>query len=499
MSFLRSLLGSSEKGSSSKDLLGFDLLYQLTYLSSIAAAGIPRNQIFALAAELPCTTAVYFREVDQMVHAMKYQYSEACRMVGETAEHEEIRGLFLRMSSALASGEREKDFMQHEAEVQAELYGNEYERKMDTLQKWTDSYVALMVSVALIIVVASISTIIYDIGTSVITGMVLSMVLVSGLGAWVIYRTAPRELKTLNGPLGAASQRWSRRLFQALFPTATVLGSLALVMGVDPGWVLTGVGLGIIPVGVAGAVLDRAIGKRDMDMSAFMRALGTTATAMGTTPTEALGRMDLRSVNTLAKPVTRLETMLQARIAPPVCWERFVEDTGSELIRRGVQVFMGGISLGGDAEEVGARAAMLTMKVNLLRAKRSLVSSSFKFLSVAMHVVIVFLLLFILEVVDGFRTLIQSAGISDTAGGGGLAAEAALTFGFQNVVYLRELLVPVLIVLSVINAVAPKVTEGGYSHTIFGYVGMMFLATGMDMLVTPILARSIFNISASPI
>ena len=136
-----------------------------------------------------------------MVEGLNYQYSEACRAVGEDAENRVVRSLFLRLSSALSSGEREQDFMMNEAEIQAELYGNEYERKLETLQKWTDSYVALMISVALIIVVAAISMVIYDVGTTFVLGMVVVMLLVSAGGAWVIYRTAPREIKALMKPL----------------------------------------------------------------------------------------------------------------------------------------------------------------------------------------------------------------------------------------------------------------------------------------------------------
>lgn len=495
MSSSKSSRGRSRKGSSKGELLGFDLLYQLTYLSAVAAAGIPRSQMFQRAAKLPCTTAGYFHEVDRLAQSMNYQYAEACRLVGESVKEQEVKSLLLRMSSSLATGEPAPDFMNREAHVQAEAYGNAYEGKLESLRKWSDAYIALMVSTALIIVVAAISTVIYDMGTGFVTGLVTVMIGISGLGAWIIYRTAPREIKTLNGTEGLKSQRLPRMLLLSLLPGALVMGALAALAGMSIGWVLAVVGAMLLPIGVVGWRLDNAVSKQDNDISSFIRALGATASAIGTTPVEALGRMDLRAVGSLAPAVKRLHIMLRSRISPYLCWHRFVAETGSELISRGVQVFMEGVSLGGDAEEVGSRASLLTMKVNFLRAKRKLVSSTFGWLALAMHVAIVFLLVFILEIVGGFGTMVEAAGVTALASGQGVAASSILSFNFQNMAFLQWLLIPVVIVLSLINALAPKVADGGYSHKFFFYLGTTLSATGMSLVAAPKLAQMIFGMA----
>lgn len=499
MSSSKSLQGLKKKASSNDELLGFDLLYILAYLSSVSASGIPRNQIFALAAGLSCTTSVYFQSVHQMVEGLNYQYSEACRAVGEDADNRVVRSLFLRLSSALSSGEREQDFMMNEAEIQAELYGNEYERKLETLQKWTDSYVALMISVALIIVVAAISMVIYDVGTTFVLGMVVVMLLVSAGGAWVLYRTAPREIKALTGELAEQTQKKTKKLFNTLLPTAFVVGSLGFVLGISPGIVLVAIGAIIFPIGYTAAKLDRAISKQDSDLSSFLRGLGATASAIGTTPGEALGRMDFRSNDSLAEPVTQLYTLLQARIESAICWRNFVMDTGSELVNRSIRVFIDGVGLGGDAEEIGNRSAMLSRKIDQLRAKRRLISTTFGWLAVAMHVTIVFILLFIIEVVSGFSSLVTGAGVGDVASGGGSAADASLSFDFENIKFLRTMILPVVIILSFINAIAPKVTDGGYSHTIFMYISITLFTTGLNIIIAPILAGAIYNIGNSSV
>ncbi len=52
---------SSKWDSVDSEYLSFDLFYQLSYMSSIAAAGISRSQIFEFASQLSCSSSRYFK------------------------------------------------------------------------------------------------------------------------------------------------------------------------------------------------------------------------------------------------------------------------------------------------------------------------------------------------------------------------------------------------------------------------------------------------------
>lgn len=493
MNFLRSLLGRKKKESSDPDFLSFDLLYHLTYLSTVASAGIPRSELFKLAAALPSGIAHYFRDVEQMARGLNYEYAEACRLVAGTASEAPVSSFLLRLSNALSTGEPESEFMAEEARIQAELYGNEYERRLDTLRKWTDAYVALMVSTALIVVVSAVSTFIYDTGPVFVAAMALVTISVSALGAWVLYKTAPREMKTLNGLEGEPSQRIPRRVFLVLFPAAVVVGMIMWLLGQPMGNVTLVVGIMLLPIGIVSMRLDRKVGRKDDDISTFLRTLGSTASATGTTPLEALSRMELRSMASLEEPAGRLLTKLRARLDPDLSWNEFVAETGSDLIRRGIFIFRGGLKVGGDPREVGARASLLTMSVTLLRAKRRMVASTFIGLAMAMHVVIVFLLTFIVDVVDIFSTLLAEATKNVTVGAGGVDVAGQLSVGFQSTDFLQSLMIPVILALSLFNAVAPKVTEGSYSNKFFFFLGLTLITTGLSIIYSPKLVNSVFS------
>ena len=121
----------------SKAMMSFDMFYQLSYMSTIASAGVPRDQIFEHSARLACASAEYFNRVELARTRLKYDYARACRAVGEDLEEDEVKALLLRFSSSLISGEPEADFLIREAKSRAEDYENEYGRNLETLKMWT--------------------------------------------------------------------------------------------------------------------------------------------------------------------------------------------------------------------------------------------------------------------------------------------------------------------------------------------------------------------------
>jgi archaeal flagellar protein FlaJ len=506
MSSSKSLTAPNKKASSKRtkrkipkpdhELLGFDLLFQLAHMSAVAAAGVSRAKIMSMAATLSTSTAHYFDDVDQVATAMNYPYAEAARVVGQKVEEPEIRGFLLRFASALNTGEPEADFLAVEAAIQGEAYGNVYERALETLKKWTDAFTALIVSASLIIVVATVSTMIFDLGMTFVLGLVVAMVGISFLGVWIIYRAVPREIRTIPGPGGDRTQASVKKILTMTMPVGLALTAVATLVSIPLGWVMIGLGVLMLPVGVMARRLDNRVNLYDQDIATFLRVLGVTVSSIGTTAVVALGRIDMRSMPSLVEPVRRLRTRLIARVDPVQSWQRFIDETGSELVARSVRVYLDGTNLGGDADEVGRRASLLGSKMNQLRDKRKLVSSSFTYLSLAMHVVIGFLLIFIVEVVSGFNELVASAGVN-TPGGPGAALGSVLAFNGENLAMLRNSMVPVLLALGIVNALAPKVAEGGYSLTLMYYLGLTSILGGGAMVVAPILARVIFGQAAS--
>src|SRR5574341_176875 len=109
----------------------FEMFYQLTYMSAMAAAGIIRIKTFVIAAQSSSAAAEYFTAINTLVEEFRYDYPEACRRVGVKAKSENMRSFLLRLADALRSGEPLSDFLAREAAVQSTDYENRYERDLE--------------------------------------------------------------------------------------------------------------------------------------------------------------------------------------------------------------------------------------------------------------------------------------------------------------------------------------------------------------------------------
>ena len=500
MNFWRFWQRRNGRGSFNKGLLSLDLLSHLSYMSAIATTGVPRGVVFEEASRLPYVSSRYFSDVSVLCGKLNYDYAEACQLVGKTVQEEEAKSLLLRLSSSLSAGEPEMDFLNREAHVQAESYGNEYERQLESTKKWTDSYVALIVSAALIIIVAVISMMIYQVGITFILSLAGLTIAVTMAGSWIISRAAPQETKTHSLPELLRGQRIARVNFKVMLTLVVIAGALLGLVGMPLSWIMLTLAILVSPVGLFSMWDDRRIDKRDADIASFLRALGGVTKAIGTTVTEALSRIDTRATGSLASEVKKLNVRLASGIAPDLCWRRFVAETGSELVDRTVRIFWDGISRGGDPEEVGNRASFFAMKIALLRAKRRMVGATFGWLSIPMHGAITALLIFIVNIMALFGKTIGEAQVGERATSSHALAVGANLGGFQgaDMALLSTLVMVVMVVLTISNAYAVKAAEGGHSNKLFYHLAIMMTITGVTLLLVPAAVDMIFgSISAS--
>jgi archaeal flagellar protein FlaJ len=481
----------------------YDLVAQLTYMSALATANVGREQLFEKTAELGYSTSGYFHRVHLVAQRLNYDYARACQLVADATDDELVRSLLLRFSSSLASGEPETVFLQRETEIQIEQYSRKYERDLEALRKWTDAYVALMVSVTLVVVVSLVSMMIYSVGTVFILGLATVMIGVAVLGDWIIYRTAPVEPKTHRRPERSKTQEQLLLVAKVLLPAGALIGAaVALLFSVGAGMIAAAVT--IAPVGIVAFIDDRKVDRYDADMATFIRSLGSIVAAIGTTVTEGMERMNQRSLGSLEQAVRRLHVRLRSGIKPELCWDRFVGETGSELVDRTVTTFWDTLKLGGDPDPIGYVSSLFAMKISLMRQARKLISQTFMYLMVPLHAVLIGIVLFVTEVMVVFATQlnqIQTEAISTTAPTttGGIDVTTALAFASPDVGFIRAFALVVTIVLTAVDTWAPHAASGGHHHKLWVYAAVMLLISGVGLMLVPAMVGGLFeSVSAEP-
>jgi flagellar protein FlaJ len=478
---------------SSKTVTGFDLFYQLTSMSATAAAGIARGKIFELARRIPAPPAHFFEQITNLADKLRLNYPDACRMVGMRVKSEQVKTFLLRLSDALRSGEPLAPFLAREAGVQGDNYMNEYERQLESLKKWNDGYTSIAVSAALIVIVNMVSTMIYNVGAGMILGMVATAIAVDFVVAWVVSRAAPQEVMSVPWAQGSEEQQRALKLLKILAGAAVVVGAALTLLHLSVGWVLVATALLIIPAGFASSKAEAKVMKRDMEVGAFFRSIGGTATSRGTTLGEALSGIEMDSFPALESIIRRLLLRLRAAARPELCWRLFGKETGSRLISQATGVFYEATNLGGDPETAGVLCSLFSTRTAMLRAKRSGVAATFAWLMMVMHGVLATLMVFILEILKKFMTLMESA-MPAEQGAEAMKAMAMelLSFAAPQTDFLEKITIAMLVLLALVNSFAIVSSEGSHLLKITFYLSIMLLLTGIAFLVVPPLVSSIF-------
>jgi len=511
-----------EKVSSDNQVIGFDLFSHLTYMSILARGGIGRDRMLQYCGEQKYSTAVFFEYINVMAKSMGVEYTKAFQSVAERAKAPRIKSLLLRFSASISSGSSESDFVLQEARSEGEHYRNEYERNVENLRKWTDAYSAVLVAVTLIMVVSQVSSLLGSTGESFIYLMLFTLAGVTAVGVYLIYKVAPYESFTYDSPGGTTAERKTARFLTLIlgftgFATGMMLFMVMISRDVNPmtasSAVFLTLGLSLLaPAYFAWKDSDR-VSKIDEELPTVLRALGSVAGSAGVTLTESLRRIDLNSYQYIKLPLERLRTRLEAQLPSGESWEIFRRETGSELASRTTGMFVDGVEVGCNPGQIGEICSDYAQNITELRARRKLTSSTFSFLTLTMHSVMAFILVFVLEIIMNFNTK-----LSDVVQGGSQGVSATMTapdnltappgfvipqtqdlsagldvFQMTNMGSLQYTIILAIAILTLANALAPKFAEGGHNLKIITYLSLTSLASGIILMIVPRVTASLLS------
>lgn len=478
-------------------LADVDFYSQMAYMASISTSGISRSGLFYYSAKLPYIATRYFRRVDFVAKMFNHDYSQACRIVGEKIKIPDIKALLLRLSNALASGEDVSAFLGREAYILSEHYSSSYERKIDVLKKWADAYVSLILTSALVTVMSVVTMMIGSVSVAFIVSISAITIMATIFGAWFLYNTAPRETQHHSLAYHSHEQNTIKYLTRILLPVGGLVLLIMLVMKMDLGYMMLAASVFLLPVGLVATTDDKKITRRDEDVSAFLRSLGGTMQAIGATAAEAIGRLDFRSLGSLSQDVQLLHNRLSAGVSPNLCWDRFVGESGSELVNRSVRIFWDGVTLGGEPQKVGNEASAFALKISLLRAQRNQVSLGFTWLTIVMHAVLITLSVFVYEVFLAFSTMISNI-VPDSAQSTmqnltSMPSTGFFTSGGSEISLLHFMIILIIIILTLANAFSIYAVSGGHPSKLTFYLAITCAISGLVLIGVPPVVHMMFT------
>lgn len=478
-----------------------DLLTILTYISSVATSDVTRLKLFELGGQQDGITAKSLNKIHLLSKNYGYDSATACKMVAEEAHHPALKDFLIRFSNSLSTGEDEEIFLRGETERMVEVYTNKYLSDVETLKKWTDGYAALLVSVVLVIAVFLISSMLFNMGDIFVMSMLAGILFcfISFFGVYVLYRAAPYEKMVHSLEIKSEEQQLARKMSTVILPTIGITSLILFVMGVEAWIIFILVGALLAPIGVIGIRDGNRIEKLDMDISPFLKSLGSTAEITGATLAQTMDHVDKKSVGSLENNVRRLHKRLINGINPKICWQFFIGETGSESINKFTNVFLDAIDLGGNPRKIGEIVAKSSLGIAILRGKRKLVSAGFMNLVIPLHVAMGGILMFIYRIMFSFNNSVALMMMEHSAEVGGAGKSMPTGMGFFNIGgitdldFIAEYVTFILLILTIANAFAVMFAAGSSKYTLCLYASILFFASAIVLVAVPVMADSIFT------
>jgi archaeal flagellar protein FlaJ len=489
--------------------MGADLLFLNTYMASLAIANASRPEIFAYAANRKeYISAKYIAKVDMYVKKWNYSYSEALGIVAERTNNIILKSMLNRYANAIDSGVPDDDFLKNELSTVRSVYRSQIEQGLEMLKKWGDAYIAMLLSGTVIAVTIMISIAIYSPqGLESTLNMAYAIILVICVfGNLLMYTSVPDDPKS-HGLMDRASkeQQTIHAMERIIVPLALGAIIIMTLIGINAGLIFMLVGILMAPLGIIGFIDDSNITLRDNDFSTFIRSLGAIMGGQGTTAVHALATIDKKSLTTLEPLVNSVYSQMNLGLDNKQIWDKFIGDSGSNLIYKYLNIYLDTIIMGGPPEPIGTVVGSSVLEQTLLREKKDMHARSFIVLLAPMHMAMVgiFVVLFriMLTLTGSVSSMMEkfaaTAAISGGSSAGGVSAGSALG-GMSMFTNFPEremgnFVVIILAIITISNIIAARIVGGGDRYMFYFYTALFCTLTGLILLIAPVGVNLFFS------
>src|SRR5208337_4541484 len=391
------------------------------------------------------------------------------------------------------------------------VYRSQVEQGIEMLKKWGDAYIAMLLSGTVIAVTMMISIAIYSpAGTQSTLNIAYAIILViCFFGNLLMYQSVPDDPKSHGLTTHSSREQQTIHAMERIIVPLTIAAVIVLaLLGVSAGMIYILIGVLMAPLGIIGFIDDSNITMRDNDFSTFIRSFGAVMGGQGTTAVYALGTIDKKSLTALEPLVNSVYSKMNLGLDDKQIWDKFIGESGSNLIYKYLNIYLDTITLGGPSEAIGTVVGSSMLEQTLLREKKDMHAKSFIVLLVPMHVAMagIFVALFrIMVVLTGsvgsmmaqFQNSSSAASVSAGMSGGGMSANGALG-GLSMCTNFPEkdmgfFVVVILTIITISNITAARIVGGGDRYMFYFYAALFCTLTGLVLLVAPIGVNMFFS------
>lgn len=487
--------------------MGPDLLFMVTYMASITTAQATRPEIFAYtAARKEYVTCKYIERVEFFVKRWNYSYVQGLSIIAERTTNDMLRSMLHRYGNSIESGVPDEDFLTRELATIRSVYRNSYEQGLEMLKKWSDAYIAMLFSANLIGIIIMLSIAIFapDDVQATLRSAYFVVITIAVFGIITMYKSVPTDDKTHRMEGGSKEQVIIRKMEKKVIPVAVIASVVLYFISQNAGLSMMFLGLILLPLGVIGYLDDRNIILRDAEFTTFIRSLGAIMGGKGITVGSALAEVDRKSMENLEPFIAGVYSKINLGLDEKLSWDRFVKESGSNLIYKYLNIFRDATELGGKPDQIGSIVGSSMLEQVLLREKRNSVAMGFVILLIPMHAMMVGIFLFLFHIMvmmsKAISTVVSQLGTSSTAlsnpgtVGGSIGGSGLSMFVNFPEAEVGLFVVIMILIVTTANVIAGKIVMGGDRYMYYFFSSFLLIVSGIIYIAAPVIVGMFFNI-----
>ena len=489
--------------------MGLDILFMITYMASILSANPSRPDIFGYTGRRSeYLSSKYIRKADLLVKRWGYSYAEALDHVSKKIDHEMLFSMINRYASSIEAGVSDDEYILNEYDTIRNIYNSDYEQALASLKLWGDAYISLLFTSSLIGIILMVSMALFapnGIDNTFTIGYLATFGVIA-FGLIMMFRAVPIDPKSHGMDEGSAEQNMIHRMEKKIIPILLIFSITLLLLGMNYGLVLVLAGLLLLPLGIIGYIDDSNIILRDSEFPTVIRGIGSIQGGRNCTMATAIEGLNKNSLVYLLPLLNAVYSKLNLGLNEKRTWQRFINESGSFLIYKYLRIYQDAILLGSKGDVIGKIVSQSMLDQVLLRDHRQHIVVGFVMLLIPMHVLMCGLFLALYAILATLATKIQElmSGLGETAaalsGDGGVASVGATIgaslFLFENFdtarVYVYVLIISSMLLFG--NILAAKIVTDGDRYMVYLYASILFILTGILIVVTPLVVHSFFII-----
>lgn len=471
-------------------------VYFVAFLFSISTGEIGGVDVIKTARETKYGRySEAFKEVFQLGIGWGYGVSRSLEMIADkvsTDKSDHLKQLLIKLAQVIRLGDKLRSFFSDQLKSTLLDYGIVYERKLENEKLFLEMFYTLMSTTAFMIAANSIMSMLMgqDNSSNILVLSFIGVTASMSAFVFMMYIMFPRD--KLGYSSADADLKFRLKVYMAI-GAGVGIGVVLLLTNIVPATLAIGIAAApLLYPGMIARKMEQQVKRLNDWYPEFIRHFGEIYATLGSVggSLEAVLRSDF---GPLQDHIEHFKNRIKHRIDQKIGFELFSRDTGSQIIANGNEVISYAMDKGGDLNIAGNHVSDITVKINELRAKRTQTAKTFETIIIVLHALTLAVFGLMNKLTGIFFELVNTVDVQNES----------IHLTPIDPATMAIMMPAMVLMTSVISAMALKVSQGGLYKTVFYHIALLILIGSvvmfaMDALLSDYLATHVLEFSGKP-